>query len=108
MKDWMMKRVGIVRSKELLEQQKHWLDQFHLMDLIDLDAYSIQDLNKIFMYMTASLITEAALSRTESRGGHYRSDFPYEDENWRKKIIIQKRKEEVALKHEHIETALVN
>src|SRR5579875_1844722 len=108
LKDWMMKRVGIVRSKELLEQQKHWLDQFHLMDLIDLDAYSIQDLNKIFMYMTASLITEAALSRTESRGGHYRSDFPYEDENWRKKIIIQKRKEEVALKHEHIETALVN
>lgn len=109
LKDMMMKRVGIVRSKELLEAQKNWLEQFHLHELKELDSYSIQDITTIFMYVTASLITEAALNRTESRGGHFRSDFPHEDdETWYKKIIIQKRKGEGAINHEHIETALVN
>lgn len=109
LREWMMKRVGIVRSKELLEQQKKWLQQLHLHDLTGLDSYSIHDMTAIFMYITASLITEAALNRTESRGGHYRSDFPYEDdENWWKKTIIHKCKGEVAIQHEHVETALVN
>mgnify|MGYP001170172840 CR=1 FL=1 len=109
LKEMMMKRVGIVRSKELLEEQKHWLDQFHLHDVTRLDAYSIQDITRIFMYITASLITEAALCRTESRGGHFRSDYPFEDDqNWYKKIIIQKHKGEVAIKYEQIEAALVN
>ncbi|XJZ27504.1 L-aspartate oxidase [Bacillota bacterium Lsc_1132] len=109
LKDMMMKRVGIVRSKELLEEQKNWLDQFHLHDVTELDSYSIQEITAIFMYVTASLITEAAISRTESRGGHFRRDCPFEDDqNWKKKVIIQKRKGEVAIKHEYIKTALVN
>ncbi|MBS4204395.1 L-aspartate oxidase [Lederbergia citrea] len=108
LKDTMMKRVGIVRSKELLEKQKNWLQQLHL-NLTELDSYSIRDITSIFMYINAYLITEAALSRTESRGGHFRTDFPYEDdENWFKKTIIQTRKGEVANTHEHVETALVN
>jgi L-aspartate oxidase len=109
LKDMMMKRVGIVRSKELLEEQKNWLHKLHLHDLTELDSYSIQDITAIFMYINAYLITEAALRRTESRGGHFRSDFPYEDDrNWCKKMIIQKRNGEGVIKHEHIEAALVN
>ncbi|MGJ9460724.1 L-aspartate oxidase, partial [Oceanobacillus sp. CF4.6] len=83
LKDMMMKRVGIVRSKELLEEQKNWLLQLHLHDVRKLDNYRIQSISNYFMYIIASLITEAALRRTESRGGHFRSDFPFEDdENW--------------------------
>jgi L-aspartate oxidase len=109
LKDMMMKRVGIVRSEELLEEQKNWLQQLHLTDLTELDSYSIQDITAIFMYVNATLITASALSRKESRGGHYRSDFSYEDnENWYKKMIIQKQKGEVAINHEHVEIALVN
>ncbi|MCJ8007093.1 L-aspartate oxidase [Lederbergia wuyishanensis] len=100
LKDTMMKRVGIVRSKELLEEQKHWIKELNVNDLTSLDSYSIQDIQAIFMYINASLITEAALTRTESRGGHYRSDFPYENANWCKKIIIQNRKREVGISHE--------
>jgi L-aspartate oxidase len=109
LKDMMMKRVGIVRSKGLLEEQKKWMQQLHLNDLTELDSYSIQDITAIFMYINAYLITDAALRRTESRGGHFRSDFPYEDdENWRKKMIIQKRNGEGVINHEHIEAAIAN
>jgi L-aspartate oxidase len=109
LKDMMMKRVGIVRSKEVLEEQKKWIQQLHLNDLTELDSYSIQDITAIFMYMNADLITEAALRRTESRGGHFRSDFPYEDnEIWCKKMIIQKRNGEGVVNHEHVEAALAN
>jgi L-aspartate oxidase len=36
---------------------------------------------------TARLIAEAALMRKESRGGHFRQDFPREKKKWRGKHI---------------------
>jgi L-aspartate oxidase len=39
------------------------------------------------MVDTALLIAGAALLRKESRGGHYRSDFPHAKDKWRKKHI---------------------
>ena len=39
------------------------------------------------MCETALLITAAALARRESRGGHFRSDFPKAKEGWRRKHI---------------------
>ena len=36
------------------------------------------------MLLVAKLITRAALDRTESRGAHYRADFPKKDDiNWK-------------------------
>lgn len=41
---------------------------------------------------TALLMVNAALYRKESRGGHYRSDYPYTDfEHWSSKIIINRK-----------------
>ena len=40
------------------------------------------------MVQAARLVVEAALLRTESRGGHYRTDFPAEDEHWRRHIVL--------------------
>ena len=42
--------------------------------------------------LTASLVSRAALTRTESRGAHYRSDFPVRRPEWRFHIGIVRKK----------------
>ncbi|MDR4948727.1 L-aspartate oxidase [Neobacillus cucumis] len=102
----MMERVGIVRNKEDLKKQQTWLTQFNA-DKIPLDHCSVHDLSRIFMVITASLITESALQRTESRGGHFRSDYPVEnDQHWLRRSIIHKYNRGMEKNHEFIKTAL--
>ena len=105
-KELMMERVGIVRNEANLKKQQAWLAQFNA-DNIQLDTCSISDLSKIFMVITASLITESALQRTESRGGHYRSDYPFEDnQNWLRQSITHKKNLGLETNNELIKTAL--
>ncbi len=109
LKQTMMDRTGIVRTKELLILQNEWLDRFNLRQWLEarLDHFEPSELNRLFMYITATLITQSALERTESRGGHYRKDFPHEDNaNWMKKQIIHQRKNVKDGKHEFNQTAL--
>ncbi len=42
---------------------------------------------EVNLVQTARLIVEAALRRKESRGGHYRSDFPRAKRTWRGRHI---------------------
>jgi L-aspartate oxidase len=103
----MMERVGIVRAEVNLKKQKSWLEQFKFNEKINLDAYCTDDITKIFMLINAELITNSALERTESRGGHFRSDYPTEDDlHWLKETIIHKNNRGLGKSHEHIETAL--
>lgn len=103
LKELMMDRAGIVRHEESLQRQMDWLSGFHLEELTDFDGYSVQDIEMIFLLTTASLITKAAIKRTESRGGHFRSDYPNEDDVWIKKTIIHKQKQEEEKKHEQVQ-----
>ncbi|GAB2570706.1 L-aspartate oxidase [Gracilibacillus alcaliphilus] len=89
----MMERVGIVRSHNGLLAQKNWLNSFQLEEYrhVNLDAATTETITRFFMLVTAALITNGALQRTESRGGHYRVDFPCEDNNnWRQHQLIQR------------------
>ena len=40
------------------------------------------------MVLVARLIVEGALLRKESRGSHFRQDFPETSESWREHIIL--------------------
>ncbi|MFQ6039735.1 MAG: L-aspartate oxidase [Candidatus Poribacteria bacterium] len=81
----MWERAGIVRDGKALADA-----QLELKRL----AYDITELNRAElelqnMLQTAQLIVRAALQRTESRGGHYRIDYPERDDvNWNRHLIF--------------------
>ena len=64
----MTKYVGVQRSAKGL--------RLALAALKELDATASEDMVLKNMILTARLITAAALTRKESRGGHYRIDYP--------------------------------
>ena len=54
-------------------------------------ANYIEYYETINMLATAWLITKSALIRTESRGGHYRSDYPEQNDNdWINRVLLNK------------------
>ncbi len=86
----MWRNVGIEREKngleEALQKIRFW-QKYALRTLrTTLRGWEMQN-----MLITSFLITESALKRQESRGAHFRLDFPEKDEKkWRKNTIIKR------------------
>ncbi|MFE8696861.1 L-aspartate oxidase [Cytobacillus sp. FJAT-53684] len=105
----MMEHVGIVRTREGLKKQKSWLESYHVKDWANekLDHLTWEEMSQVFMLITAWLVTDSALKRTESRGGHFREDYPFENnQEWLRKQIIQCQLSGEDGKHEQIKAAL--
>lgn len=85
----MTEKVGIIRSQSSLEEaQEIWGS---LAYIFDCQVVTPRQIELVDMLLVASLITQGALIRQESRGGHYRSDYPNRnDQEWRKDIILKK------------------
>jgi len=50
------------------------------------------------MLLLSEMVCRAALLRTESRGSHYRPDYPQEDNaKWLKNIVVRKENDEMIL-----------
>ncbi|KEK26360.1 L-aspartate oxidase [Bacillus gaemokensis] len=90
--EYMMKYVGIVRTEKSLLYAKKWFQQYGVQNRqLQYDALTNEEVTIINMLTVCDLITEAALQRKESIGGHYRSDYP-EGNNVTKEMILTKRK----------------
>jgi L-aspartate oxidase len=77
----MSDKVGVIRDGDGMAQA--------LRDLRDLDArFGRVSTNFDNMLAAATLIAAAAYNRKESRGGHYRTDFPEKDEKLRRRTEI--------------------
>ncbi|MFD1883988.1 L-aspartate oxidase [Paenibacillus wenxiniae] len=88
---WMTAHAGIRRHAHSLQQGIQHLQQLyqHLHSDPSAEvAYEREYLELNNMVITGLLIMQAALHRQESRGGHYREDYPQRDDmNWHKHTI---------------------
>ena len=98
-KNLMWEKVAIVREEktlnealgELLEMQKELVN----LDVSDKKQYNtdlVTALEVINMVEICILTVKSAIIRRESRGAHFRSDFPETKDEWKKSIIINKNK----------------
>ncbi|WP_197071952.1 L-aspartate oxidase [Geobacillus kaustophilus] len=87
--------VGIVRDGDRLRKVVGWLEQFSLPDWLDgdLERLSAEEIETGYMLLVGWLVASSALGRTESRGGHYRSDFPCERPKWRGRRLVRTKEE---------------
>ncbi|MCD7782076.1 MAG: fumarate reductase subunit A [Methanosphaera sp.] len=94
----MWDNVSIVRSQESLLRAQDLLDELELKTE-DLDVPSFDEYNEELeiaievksMIRLAKLIIQSALLRKESRGAHYRSDYPEtNDDEYLKSFILNK------------------
>ncbi len=92
-KELMWREVGIVRTAEGLaaaaEQLRRWASA--VPQPTDREGYELRSI-----VTCARLATEAALRREESRGAHFRTDFPSPREQWRHHIVFRRPTEAAA------------
>ncbi|NTW05161.1 MAG: L-aspartate oxidase [Peptococcaceae bacterium] len=84
----MNKYVGAVRTEQGLAKALSFFSSYDWLKEIqapDLRAMEVKNLLEV-----GALIAHFAITRTESRGSHYRLDYPQSLEHWRKHVILKK------------------
>jgi len=83
----MWDKVGIIRSGKSLKEAASILVTWEslLSQPSDRPSYELNNL-----VLCARLVTEAALLRKESRGAHFRTDFPQTSPEWQRHIVFRK------------------
>ena len=78
LRELMWKQVGIMRHAKDL---KTALDALKAIELPATEKNTRQDHELRNLHTLGALVARCALAREESRGSHYRSDFPYRDDD---------------------------
>ncbi len=86
LKALMVRSVGLTRESEKLEEAAEQVDFWSRYALgqvfVDPEGWVLQN-----MLTLARVMIDAALTRTESRGVHFRQDYPATSDNWRRHIV---------------------
>ena len=80
-------KVGPVRCEEGLKESLEFFDKWSYLGrhaTANVDQMEVRN-----MLQVGVLVAEAALARQESRGGHYRTDYPDSSIRWQKHIIFR-------------------
>jgi succinate dehydrogenase/fumarate reductase flavoprotein subunit len=108
LKEVMWQKAGIVRHRDSLEEALQRIEEFRSPDSkspITTWTQLIRYLEFQNMLRISEMVCRSALLRRESRGSHYRSDYPGEDNsNWLKNIVL--RKEEGGMRLEAVPVSL--
>ena len=95
----MWEKVAIVRDEktlnEALGQLQDMQKDLENLDVSDKRQYNdelVNALEVINMVEICILTVKSAILRRESRGAHFRSDFPETKDEWKKSIIFNKNK----------------
>ena len=101
----MVRNVGVIRSKEglqsafdCLRELRNNLSRIHASNSWELGAA----LEVEAMLTVAEMVARCASERTESRGAHYRLDYPNESESWLKNIIVQRSGQEMRIERREV------
>jgi L-aspartate oxidase len=82
----MWNKLGIIRNSSDLKKALQKINQWKFIFKSELKT--ADDFELANLIILADLIANSALQREESRGAHYREDFPQRDDiNWKKHIV---------------------
>jgi succinate dehydrogenase / fumarate reductase flavoprotein subunit len=113
---WMTDNVTVVRYNDRLkatdDKLLELIDRFHRISINDSNLWATQAVphaRQLWnMLQLARVITLGALNRNESRGAHYKPDFPERnDEDWLKTTIAEYSEEAPVFSYEPVDTSLV-
>jgi succinate dehydrogenase / fumarate reductase, flavoprotein subunit len=116
MGDWMTEHVTVTRKNADLQKTdarlQELLERYKKMDLSDRTRWSNQTLNfarELYnMLLLARVITLGAIPRNESRGAHYKPEFPERDDaNWLKTTRAKFVNGEIKLTYEPVDISLI-
>ena len=102
--------LGLFRNEikilDLIDKIKEIQSEIKSMGISDKSKYYNKNLIEFIEFKNiinvALLVCISALNRKESRGSHFRLDFPFELEDYEKNSIIKKSNDEISFKFEEI------
>ena len=101
----MWENAGVIRDADMLMAAYEKLSEFRDSTRLILALHGKQMLAALELEMaldTSEFIIRAAMERNESRGAHYRLDYPLEREEWKKTIILSKQGTAIKVSHAKI------
>ena len=114
--NWMTENVTVVRYNKKLQETdnkiQELLQRWHNINLVDKGKWANQEAaftrHLWYMLQLARVITLGALNRNESRGAHYKPDFPERDDaNWLKTTKASYTAEGPVFSYDDIDVSLI-